>query len=261
MTIDALSPLSAELESWAKAGRTAQLWWRDDDAALPCEELDRLVRLGDSYDVPCGLATIPARAGEPLRDALADTTHIAVLQHGYAHVNHAPRGNGAWELGLHRPMSEMLEELRKGLAHLSALFGEWFVPVIVPPWNKMAPELLPYLPVMGYRGVSASYKRHRPVPPADLRVADAHCDVLRWKKPEKVARFAGTERCVDHLVSHLKDKRTGQADDAEPTGVVTHHLEMDADAWNFMDALFSLTCAHPAADWRSPASLWPPNSN
>lgn len=259
MTVDAFSLLLAELDRWAKADMTAGFWWRDDDAGESCEALDRLVRLSETFGVPCGLATIPARAGEPLRNALSGTSAILVLQHGYAHVNHAPKGNGAWELGLHRPASEVLEELRTGMLALKALFGDRFVPVVVPPWNKMDPGLYPYLPVMGFRGISASYKRHRPVPPGDLRVADAHCDVLRWKKPDKIARFAGAEQCVDHMVSHLRDKRTGYADDTEPTGVLTHHLEMDPDAWNFMEALFSLTGAHPAAEWLNPASLWPPN--
>lgn len=257
MTTESFSPLLAELDAWSTTDAKAQLWWRDDDAAQPCVELDRLIRLSDDYGVPCGLASVPARAGKSLRKAVSGASHIQVLQHGYAHVNHAPSGNGAWELGTHRPLSVVLDELRSGMLKLTQLFKTRFVPVVVPPWNKIAPELLPYLPVMGYRGVSASYKRHRPVPPGDLRVADAHCDVLSWKKPEKIARFAGTEKCVAHLVEHLADKRHGRADDTEPTGVLTHHLEMDTDAWEFMETLFSLTSAHPAVQWCSPAEIWP----
>lgn len=256
MTIDILNLLLAELDAWTRADMTAQFWWRDDDAGEPCVALDRLFRMSDQYAVPCGLATIPARAGEPLRKAISNATHIWVLQHGYAHINHANSGNGAWELGLHRPKSIVLEELRSGMGKLSQLFKVRFVPVVVPPWNRMDPELLPYLPVMGYRGVSASYKKHRPVPPGDLRVADAHCDLLTWNKPG--ANFAGSEKCVTKLVGHLKDKRTGHADPFEPTCVLTHHLDMDEDAWNFLDTLFALPGAHPAAVWLSPIEIWPP---
>lgn len=259
MTVDALNLLLAELDAWAKSDATAELWWRDDDAGEPCADLDQLFRLSEQYSAPCGLASIPVRAGEPLRKAVGEQPYIWVLQHGYAHINHAPKGNGAWELGLHRPVSEVLEELRQGMLKLSQLFNDRFVPVVVPPWNKMAPELLPYLPVMGYRGVSASYKRHRPVPPGDLKVADAHCDLLSWKGKDKSARFAGSEKCVTSLVDHLREKRTGLADETEPSCVLTHHLEMDGDAWDFMDTLLSVTSGHPAAKWVSPVDIWPFN--
>ncbi|QJB55774.1 polysaccharide deacetylase family protein [Pseudodesulfovibrio sp. zrk46] len=259
MTLDVLNTLFTELGKWAQAEMTASFWWRDDDAGEPCIELDRLIGLSDQYAAPCGLATIPVRAGEPLRKTLAEAPHVWVLQHGYAHVNHAPKGNGAWELGLHRPVSTVLDELRQGMLKLSQLFKERFVPVVVPPWNKMDPELLPYLPVMGFRGVSASYKAHRPVPPGDLRVADAHCDLLSWKGKDKSARFAGSEKCVTSLVDHLKDKRTGRTDETEPTCVLTHHLEMDEAAWDFMDTLLSVISGHPAATWVAPVDIWPAN--
>ena len=259
MTLDAINLLLAELDAWAKSNMTAELWWRDDDAGEPCMELDQLFHLSEQHATPCGLATIPVRAGEPLCKAVNDQSFIWVLQHGYAHINHAPSGNGAWELGLHRPTSVVLDELRQGMLKLTQLFNERFVPVVVPPWNKMDPELLPYLPVMGFRGVSASYKRHRSVPPSDLLVADAHCDLLSWKGKTKSARFAGSEKCVTTLVGHLKDKRTGVTDESEPTCVLTHHLEMDEDAWNFMDMLVSVTSGHPAATWVSPVDIWPIN--
>lgn len=255
MTIDALNILLDELNAWKLANRTATLWWRDDDAALPCAELDRLIQLSNRHDIPCGLATIPTRSGEPLRQSITDANHLWILQHGYAHINHAPSGSGAWELGLHRPKSVVLEDLRNGMLKLTQLFKNRFVPVIVPPWNKIDSELFPYLPVMGFRGVSASYKKQRPIPPGDLRIADAHCDVLTWKKKE--ARFSGTEQCVADIVGHLQDKRTGIIDANEPTCILTHHLEMDEDAWDFMDTLFSLTATHQSLLWMSPVDIWP----
>ena len=256
MTKDALNNILDELNAWKRAQMTATLWWRDDDAALPRVELDHLIRLSNEHAVPCGLAAIPMLAGEPLRKNISDAAYVWILQHGYAHKNHAPPGSGAWELGLHRPKSAVLEDLRNGMLKFSQLFKSRFVPVVVPPWNKMDSELLAYLPVMGFRGVSASYRKHRPVPPGDLRIADAHCDVLAWKKKE--ARFAGAEQCVNDLVEHLKDRRTGIVDFDEPTCVLTHHLEMDDAAWDFMDALFSVTTAHPAVNWISPTEIWPP---
>lgn len=256
MTISAYDSLLAELDAWQKADTTAEFWWRDDDAAEPCVELDRLFRLSQSTGVPCGLATIPARAGEPLRKDVSSQSYIWVLQHGYAHTNHAKGSGKAWELGSHRPASVVLDEMRDGMLKLTQLFKSRFIPVVVPPWNRIDPELLPYLPVMGYRGLSASYKSHRPVPPGDLRVADAHCDVLSWKDKPHV-RFAGLEKCLASLTGHLQAKRQGETDEREPTCVLTHHLVMPPDAWEFMDTLFSITMAHPAARWMSPADIWP----
>jgi hypothetical protein len=255
MRVDVLNNFLDELNAWKDIKKTAFLWWRDDDASLPSAELNHLIRLSDQYSVPCGLAAIPLLAGEPLKKIVSNAAHIWVLQHGYSHKNHAPSGNGAWELGLHRPKSTVLEELHEGMNKFSQLFKSRFVPVVVPPWNKMDSELFSDLPVMGFRGVSASYKKNRPVPPSDLRIADAHCDVLSWKN--RKVRFAGVDSCVSDLVEHLKNKRIGIIDPDEPTCVLTHHLEMDDAAWDFMDTLFSMTTAHPAADWISPAEIWP----
>ncbi|MEK9660397.1 MAG: hypothetical protein VW644_01455, partial [Alphaproteobacteria bacterium] len=37
--------LAAELDVWAAAGRTATLWWRDDDADAASPALERLLAL------------------------------------------------------------------------------------------------------------------------------------------------------------------------------------------------------------------------
>ncbi len=88
---------------------------------------------------------------------------------------------GAWELGLHRPKSVVLDELRDGMLKLSQLFKTRFVPVLVPPWNRIDPELL-FTCLLWVFVVCPPATKNRPVPPSDLRVADAHCDVLSWKK-------------------------------------------------------------------------------
>jgi len=191
MTHEYMNTLLRELDAWKAAGMTVELWWRDDDASEPSAKLDRLINVSNRFGVPCGLATIPAKAGEPLRKTISGAANIWILQHGYAHINHAPSGGGigAWELGLHRPKSEVLEELRQGMLKLSQLFKSRFVPALVPPWNRIDPELLFYLPVLGFRGLSASYEKEGRGLAGGLGRADAHCDVLRWKT--NPAKFAG----------------------------------------------------------------------
>ncbi|MBG0791887.1 MAG: hypothetical protein H0S80_15465 [Desulfovibrionaceae bacterium] len=242
-----MQPLLQELDAFREAGMTAELWWRDDNATDPSVELDRLVAMSDRHNIPCGLAAIPAQAGEPLRKAVSGTAHVWILQHGAGADRDADP---------HRPTSVVLEELRQGMLKFNQLFKSRFVPVLAPQRERIAPELLPYLPVMGYRGVSSVHGARRPVPPGDLRVADVYCDLLDRPGGGK-PRFAGAEPCVAAIVDHLRAKRAGKADQAEPTGIRTHHMDMDRDAWQFLEALFELTAAHPAAQWLSPATIWP----
>ena len=43
--------------------------------------------------------------------------------------------------------------------------------------------------------------------------------------------------------------RAGVGDPAEPTGILTHHLDLDAPAWAFLAELFARTREHGAATW------------
>ena len=96
--------LSAELDAWAAAGRSATLWWRDDDAVAPSPELDRLLTLARARDLPLALAVIPARASQDLADWLvAQPARATLVQHGYAHQNHARKGEKKAEFKLNAP--------------------------------------------------------------------------------------------------------------------------------------------------------------
>ena len=72
--------LQEELEAWRASGRSATLWWRDDDATDCTPALERLLNLAGRYGVPVSLAVIPARATKGLAARLADAaTPVAVL--------------------------------------------------------------------------------------------------------------------------------------------------------------------------------------
>ena len=66
---------------------------------------------------------VPAQATEGLARRLADEPGVDVLQHGYAHVNHAGAGEKKTELGLHRPAMIVLGDLGTGWMALERLFG------------------------------------------------------------------------------------------------------------------------------------------
>ena len=108
--------LNEELDAWATAGRSATLWWRDDDAVEPSPELARLMAIAQARDLPLALAVIPARASEALAEWLKSSeARVTLLQHGYAHQSHAPEGEKKVELGPQRPATVVLEELAEAL--------------------------------------------------------------------------------------------------------------------------------------------------
>lgn len=248
--------LEAELDAWEAAGRTAQLWWRDDDAAAPCPALQRLLDLAEAQSAPLALAVIPARMEDalvPLLDGHA--AQPAVLQHGFAHKNHAPNDAKKCELVDPAVRPGLPEELHRGRDGLAARFGRRFLPVLVPPWNRIAPALLPRLAELGFNGLSTCQARAEA--PAGLIQVNCHMDILQWR-PE--SRFLGTEASLAQLVHHLAAKRQGTADAAEPSGILSHHRVHDAAAWDFLDELLTRLGRHPAARLLPTAATFAPES-
>ncbi len=90
------------------------------------------------HDLPLALAVIPKGATTALAERLRTEPRVAVLQHGWQHKNHAAEGEKKIELGGERPTAEVLDELRRGCERLQTLFPEKFLPVLVPPWNRIA---------------------------------------------------------------------------------------------------------------------------
>jgi len=247
--------LSDEFDRWADSGRPATLWWRDDDAADATPQLERLLALVAATGVPLALAVVPYQLMPALVTRLAEVANVAVLQHGWRHANHAGKGEGGWEQGDHRPLAEVLAELALGRERLAAAFGARFLPVLAPPWNHVAPQVVQALPDVGFTGLSTFRARVAAAPAQGLAQVNGHCDPIRWKGG---ARFAGTEKALADLVGHLGARRTGAADPAEPTGLVTHHLALDEAAWTFVAELLRRTTAHPAARWQSAGEIFRP---
>src|SRR5205814_5054374 len=120
----------------------------------PAPSLDELCALTAGFRIPVTLAVIPADTGEALVQYLRDAPHISPAIHGWSHANHAPAGEKKQELGFHRERAVLLEELAQAHRRMSDLYGERLIPMLVPPWNRIAPELMPDLPALGYRALS-----------------------------------------------------------------------------------------------------------
>ncbi|MCW5747455.1 MAG: polysaccharide deacetylase family protein [Alphaproteobacteria bacterium] len=251
------SDLDDELARWTADGRPVTLWWRDDDAVATTPALERLLLLRRRYDIGLGLAVIPASLESSLAPRLRNEGDgITVLQHGYAHQNHAPVGDKKIELGSHRPAPIVIGELGTGQMALARTFGDRFLPVLVPPWNRMAPALVPALPEIGFRGLSAFGLRTRAQPVRGLRQVNAHVDVIAWRGTRG---FVGETTALTALVGHLRLRRTSRQAPAiadEPTGVLTHHLKHDDDTWTFLETLWNRLRAHGGVSIVAPSQIF-----
>ncbi|NIA71667.1 hypothetical protein HBA54_24035 [Pelagibius litoralis] len=248
--------LERELDRWDAAGRSATLWWRDDDAGARSPALDRLLGLAARHGQPLALAVIPNEAQAGLETDLArPDSPVSVLQHGFAHRNHAPAGAKKCELIDPQTRPEILAELRQGGARLQDCFGARALSVLVPPWNRIDPALCAQLPGLGITGLSTYKARDRAVPLPGLQQVNCHLDIMQWR-PER--RFLGEAAALDLLAGHLKARREGTADPAEPSGILSHHAAHDDDAWDFLDRLLDCLGRHRAARLLSAAETFAP---
>lgn len=234
-------PLLEELARWSHAGRIADFWLRDDDAVKPTASLDRLLHLTGTFAIPTVLAVIPARTDEALADRLTTEPHISVAAHGWSHENHAPASEKKQELGPHRLRQIILADLANSLRRMRQLHGQHFVPILVPPWNRIDAGLLPYLGPLGFKALSV----YGPVWPAPIRMINSTIDLMDWH---------GTQGCHDHsLLVRNMVAQLQQAFDhgGDGVGLLAHHLVHDDEAWAFLERLFEITARHEACEWHS----------
>lgn len=232
---DPRSAFLADLDARAAAGRPLRLWLRDDDAVEPISALDRLLATVDG--LPLTLAVIPATTGPALADRLAVHPLVAVATHGWQHRNQASAGQKSQELGGHRPLPVILGQLKAGRERLAALHGPRALPLLVPPWNRIAPEVIAGLPGIGFTALSTFGPNAR----AGLGIAEVntHLDIIDWR---------GTRggRPPQDLWAEL---RALALLDLPAIGILTHHLVHDAVAWAFLADLVAHTRNHPGAEW------------
>lgn len=242
-TIPGWTELDTELGAWQASGMRATFWWRDDDATRPGPRLDQLLECAGTH--PLSLAVIPANATQALADRLRPAPKITVLQHGYAHTNHAPPQEKKAEFGHHRDMDSMIAELGEGRERLQQLFGSQFQSIFVPPWNRLSDALPAELQALKFTGLSAFGARDQSTA---LPRLNCHVDIIEWRGSRG---FVGTETAIGRFVDHLKARRLGYVDPTEPTGLLTHHRDHDADCWQFIKDLLDMVRKHPGTAWTS----------
>jgi hypothetical protein len=255
--LDAATPacwpdLVDELDRWGEAGHVANLWWRDDDAVAATPQLEELLRLAGG--VPLAVAVIPGSAEPDLAQALRGMSHVAVLQHGWRHTNHAVASDKSKksEFPATRPAGEAAADLVAGASRLWTLFGPQIVPILAPPWNNFAMEFLPLLAPAGIAGLSTMASELSAMPAGSVVPIDVHVDLVAWKAGRG---FIGTGAALGLLVGHLRARRVNATGSTRATGILTHHLMMDSATAAFLEQLLAVVSAHGAARWVAAAEL------
>jgi hypothetical protein len=227
MNID-WSALTKELSIWRAEQRRLPIWWRDDDAVEPTPALDRLTEMASTLGFPVHIAVIPKLAQASLPLFCADHDNLIPLVHGWQHVSHAPEGQKKAEFG--HPRDTALGDADQAITRMKALFSDRFLPIFVPPWNRLDGALMPELAKLGYVAVSTYLPRKSKWAAPGLMQINTHVDPIFWRGGRGVVP---PDDLIAHIVKLLQDRRNGITDATEPMGFLTHHLVHDQDIWNF----------------------------
>ena len=247
------SDFDAELGHWRDAGRIADFWWRDDDAAKPSASLTRLLKLSESSGVPLGLAVVPLEAVPELFSGLVGKLRARVLMHGTDHRNRAAPGEKKTEFAAAESDGDAVARLCIARERLAAQAAKRFVPVLAPPWNRFKRPLAVRLPEAGLYGLSGYGPRDKAEAAPGVRQVNTHVDIIDWRGTRG---FVGEDTALRMAIKHLASRRNGEVDAAEPTGWLTHHAVHDRETWLFLERLFERSVKR-GARWIDPAELFP----
>ncbi len=240
------SDLVAELDAWRSDGRSATFWWRDDDSEKEDPRIASLLALRRRTRIPLAVSAVPLSTDSSFAEAVLADREVWVLQHGYAHRNHAPHGEKKSELAAARDKQEIFRDLTDGARQLRRLFGDRSIPTLVPPWNRIRNDLIPDLPDLGFRGLSLMSPRPGVSAVNGVLLVNTHVDLIDWRGTR---RFVGREKALEQVVRHLRQRRRGEVDAKEPTGLLTHHLVRDDECWRFVEQFVRTTVSHPSVRW------------
>ena len=245
--------LARECDSWSAAGRTATWWWRDDDAIAATPALNRLLEIARG---PIALAVIPNGLQPDLMPRLRQSPAASVLQHGYAHRNHAPAGGRKSEFPDERDQKSVEQDLHTGFRKLSDTFGDQFLPVLTPPWNRIGGQAVAILQSIGFIGLTR-YLPRTALAVHGVNQVNTHVDVIDWRgRNGPPGGFLGEEACLSLFIGHLRARRLGEADRDEPTGVLSHHLVHDPATWRFLEKLRDFLANQAAARLLDPPAAF-----
>lgn len=221
------TPLRRMLATLRAENHQLNIWWRDDDAVAPTTALEQLNTLSDGLDIPVHIAVIPASAKPELAAFTRVHTNLVPLVHGWRHHNNAPAEAKKSEFGTPRPAGN--REIQQAQARMRDLFGSSYLPVFVPPWNRLDPSFVPILKDAGFLGLSTFTPR---TSDRKLLQINTHVDPVNWRGDRDLKN---TDALVAETVSLLTARLEGIHDATEPLGYLTHHLVHSPRVWEFTE--------------------------
>ena len=147
------------------------------------------------------------------------------------------------------PYATMLDEIAAGRRRVYELFGNQALPVFTPPWNRVAPEVVDGLSAAGFAAISTFTPRGAKFAATGLLQVNTHLDPVAWKSG---GGLLDPSLLDTQLARELEARRIGRADDAEPYGLLTHHLVQDDATWAFTAAIIELLLKSGVGRWTPP---------
>ncbi|MFP5212418.1 MAG: polysaccharide deacetylase family protein [Acidobacteriota bacterium] len=213
------------------------VFFRADDIGAGGRAFDELCRLFRHHDVPLGMAVVPAWLSEVRKKQLFESAPLdeplwGWHQHGWRHVNWQRAGKKS-EFGEQRPFEKQWRDIRQGLLKMQDIFGDHFLRVFTPPWNRLSVATIRILQDLEFEAASTAgpFPRGNKTAIKNIRV---QIDLHTRKEKDGAADF-----------NELLDEIAGIGSKREPVGLMIHHHRMTAFAFEFLDELLSAIKAHP----------------
>ncbi|WP_068087614.1 DUF2334 domain-containing protein [Polycladidibacter stylochi] len=245
--------LYAELDWFKARGRCISFWWRDDDCIRVTTALRRLLHIQERHSTPLALAVVPyafhqetIEQQSKLIDCLRQHKGVNVFGHGFSHrptvmeqtsltqINRLGRvvEPVKAEFGSLCELATGLQMIAQGFEIMRGSFNGLFMPVFVPPWNRLDPKFWRSMSKCGYKALS-SYAFTKKFSPEQVQT---HLDIIHWRGDKE---FCGYDALIHQLGLQFARRRAGSD---EPIGILSHHLVQDDRGFEFLD--FFIECCH-----------------
>lgn len=211
-----------------------EFFFRADDIAAGGRAFEALCRLFRAYEVPLAMAVVPgwlsdSRLENLFRVAPREEPLWNWHQHGWRHVNWQEEDKKS-EFGKQRTQEKQLKDLLQGKQKMSGLFGEYFVDVFTPPWNRLSPVTLDVLQEIGFKGVSLMGPFPRGAK-SDIQLKNLRVQIDLHTRKNKNGSADYLALCEE--IAAIMGRR-------EPVGIMLHHQRMNGFAFQFLEELLRL---------------------
>ena len=228
-----LSRLEAVFKQQSREARPS-IFFRADDIGVAGKPFEALCRLFRHHSIPLAMAVVPAWLNDGRREQLFEHAGLEEPlwgwhQHGWRHVNWQRVGKKS-EFGEQRPIDRQIRDISQGRDKMRKTFGDRFLPIFTPPWNRLSSTTLTALDRLDFKAVSMGNRlpgnpNHR----VSLKHLKIHLDLHTRKGSDPVSDY---EALLAEIAA-LMTKR-------EPVGIMIHHQRMTIFAFEFLHELLSL---------------------